>query len=80
MGGVLRKEIPDLSFVSSDRESVTAEEEVDVYVRGVEYTGAKAVKFKIGGRMSDNPRDATPGRTDKIFELAQPRSWRAKSR
>ena len=37
---------------------------MDIYVRGVDETGAKAVKFKIGGRMSDN-RDATPGRTEQ---------------
>lgn len=67
MGGVLRKEIP--VYLSGSDRIFTAEDEVDVYVRGVEYTGAKAVKFKIGGRMSDN-HDATPGRTDKIFELA----------
>ena len=67
MGGVLRKEIP--IYLSGSDRIFTAEDEVDVYVRGVEYTGAKAVKFKIGGRMSDN-HDATPGRTDKIFELA----------
>ncbi len=68
MGGVLRKEIP--VYLSGSGRDTTAEEEVDVYVRGVENTGAKAVKFKIGGRMSDN-QDATPGRTDKILELAQ---------
>jgi len=67
MGGVLRKEIP--VYLSGSDRIFTAEDEVDVYVRGVEYTGAKAVKFKIGGRMSDN-HDATPGRTDRIFELA----------
>jgi L-alanine-DL-glutamate epimerase-like enolase superfamily enzyme len=67
MGGVLRKEIP--VYLSGSGRDTTAEEEVDVYVRGVENTGAKAVKFKIGGRMSDN-QDATPGRTDKILELA----------
>jgi L-alanine-DL-glutamate epimerase-like enolase superfamily enzyme len=67
MGGVLRKEIP--IYLSGSDRIFTAEDEVDVYVRGVEYTGAKAVKFKIGGRMSDN-HDATPGRTDRIFELA----------
>lgn len=38
-------------------------------MRGVAATGAKAVKFKIGGRMSGN-RDTYPGRTDKILELA----------
>lgn len=67
MGGVLRKEIP--VYLSGSAREATAEEEVAVYVRGVEETGAKAVKFKIGGRMSDN-RDAAPKRTDTIFELA----------
>ena len=68
MGGALRKEIP--VYLSGSGRDDSAEEEVEVYVRGVEYTGAKAVKFKIGGRMSDN-RDASPGRTDKLLELAQ---------
>jgi L-alanine-DL-glutamate epimerase-like enolase superfamily enzyme len=67
MGGILRKEIP--VYLSGSGRDTTADEEVDVYVKGVEFTGAKAVKFKIGGRMSDN-RDATPGRTNRIFELA----------
>jgi L-alanine-DL-glutamate epimerase-like enolase superfamily enzyme len=70
MGGVLRKEIP--VYLSGSGRDTTAEEEVDVYVRGVEATGAKAVKFKIGGRMSAN-RDAYPGRTDKMLDLAQKR-------
>jgi len=68
MGGVLRKEIP--VYLSGSGRDTTAEEEVEIYVRGVENTGAKAVKFKIGGRMSDN-HDASPGRTDTILELAQ---------
>ncbi len=70
MGGALRKEIP--VYLSGSGRDTTAEEEVDVYVRGVARTGAKAVKFKIGGRMSDN-RDAYPERTDRILELAQKR-------
>jgi len=44
MGGVLRKEIP--VYLSGSAREATAEEEVEVYVRGVENTGAKAVKFK----------------------------------
>lgn len=68
MGGVLRKEIP--VYLSGSGRDTTAEDEVEVYVRGVEDTGAKAVKFKIGGRMSDN-RDTYPERTNKILELAQ---------
>jgi L-alanine-DL-glutamate epimerase-like enolase superfamily enzyme len=68
MGGILRKEIP--VYLSGSGRDTTAEEEVEVYVREQERTGAKAVKFKIGGRMSDN-YDATPGRTDKLLELAR---------
>lgn len=68
MGGIRRKEIA--VYLSGSGRDTTAEEEVDVYVKGVEYTGAKAVKFKIGGRMSAN-KDAYPGRTDKLLELAQ---------
>ena len=68
MGGILRKEIP--VYLSGSGRDTTAEEEVDVYVRGVEHTGAKAEKIKIGGPMSEN-RDAYPGRTEKILELAQ---------
>jgi L-alanine-DL-glutamate epimerase-like enolase superfamily enzyme len=67
MGGILRKEIP--VYLSGSGRDTTSEEEVGVYVEGVQATGAKAVKFKIGGRMSAN-RDSYPGRTDKIFELA----------
>jgi L-alanine-DL-glutamate epimerase-like enolase superfamily enzyme len=68
LGGVLRKEIP--VYLSGSGRDTTAEQEVEVYVQEQERTGAKAVKFKIGGRMSDN-YDAYPGRTDKILELAQ---------
>src|SRR4051794_22021943 len=68
MGGILRKEIP--VYLSGSGRDTTAEEEVNVYVHGVEATGAKAVKFKIGGPMSAN-RDAYPGRTDKLLEVAQ---------
>jgi L-alanine-DL-glutamate epimerase-like enolase superfamily enzyme len=68
LGGVLRKEIP--VYLSGSGRDTTAEEEVEVYVREQARTGAKAVKFKIGGRMSDN-FDATPGRTNQLLELAQ---------
>jgi L-alanine-DL-glutamate epimerase-like enolase superfamily enzyme len=70
MGGVLRKEIP--VYLSGSERTTTAEEEVDLYVRGVEVTGAKAVKFKIGGRMSEN-KDPYPSRTNTMVELARKR-------
>lgn len=70
MGGVLRKEIP--VYLSGSGRETTAEEEVEVYAQGVQHTGAKAIKFKIGGRMSRN-QDAYPGRTEKLMELARKR-------
>lgn len=68
MGGVIKKEIP--VYLSGSERDTTAEDEVEVYVQGVEVTGAKAVKFKIGGRMSENG-DPYPGRTEKMVALAQ---------
>ncbi len=68
MGGVLRKEIP--VYLSGSGRDTTAEEELAVYVRGVEETGTQAVKFKIGGRMSRN-LDAYPGRTETLIRNAR---------
>ena len=70
LGGVRRKEIP--VYLSGSGRDTTAEEEVEVYVRGVAHTGAKAVKLKIGGRMSRN-LDTYPGRTEKLLKLARKR-------
>jgi len=68
LGGVVRDEMP--VYLSGSDRVLTAEEEVEVYVRGVAETKAKAVKFKIGGRMSRN-LDAYPGRTDTLLMLAR---------
>lgn len=70
LGGVIKHEIP--VYLSGSARELSAEDEVDVYVRGVAATGAKAVKFKIGGRMSRN-LDAHPGRTEKLLPLARER-------
>jgi len=70
MGGVLRTEIP--VYLSGSGRETTAEEEVEVYDRGLAETQAKAVKFKIGGRMNRNV-DHYPGRTRKMLELARKR-------
>jgi L-alanine-DL-glutamate epimerase-like enolase superfamily enzyme len=70
MGGALRTEIP--VYLSGSGRETTAEEEVEVYVRGLAETQAKAVKFKIGGRMGRNT-DQYPGRTRKMLELARKR-------
>ncbi len=68
LGGRLREEIP--VYLSGSDRILSAEEEVDVYVRGVAATGAQAVKFKIGGRMSRN-LDAYAGRTETLLRLAR---------
>lgn len=70
LGGMRRKEIP--VYLSGSDRVLKAEEEVEVYVRGVEATAAKAVKFKIGGRMSRN-RDVYPGRTETLLKTARKR-------
>jgi L-alanine-DL-glutamate epimerase-like enolase superfamily enzyme len=59
-------------YLSGSVRTTTAEEEVDCYERGLAATGAQAVKFKIGGRMSRNA-DAYPGRTERLLELARKR-------
>ena len=70
MGGVIRREIP--VYLSGSGRETTAEQEVDVYVRAAQETNTKAVKFKIGGRMSRNA-DAYPGRTKTMMTLARKR-------
>ena len=67
-GAVLRKEIP--VYLSSLRRDTTPEEEVAWLAKRLVETGAKAVKLKIGGRMSHNA-DAYPGRTEKLIPLAR---------
>lgn len=68
LGGIVKTEIP--VYLSGSDRILSAEEEVEVYVRGVAETGAKSVKFKIGGRMSRN-LDTYPGRTEKLLKLAR---------
>ena len=67
-GGGVRKEVA--FYVASGRRDSTPEEEVDYLSQLVEETGAKAVKFRVGGRMSRN-RDAAPGRTESLIRLAR---------
>lgn len=68
LGGVVRRQVP--FYVASGRRDTTPEQEV-VYLQSlIEQTGAKAVKFRVGGRMSRNA-DAMPGRTRKLIPLAR---------
>lgn len=68
LGGVIRREIP--IYLSGLRRDTTPEQEVEWVSRRLEETGATAVKLKIGGRMSRNA-DASPGRTEKLVDLAR---------
>src|SRR5690606_15852850 len=67
-GPVLRTEVD--FYVASGRRDTTAEEEIEYLQRLVDETGARAVKFRVGGRMSRNA-DALPGRTENLIPLAR---------
>jgi L-alanine-DL-glutamate epimerase-like enolase superfamily enzyme len=67
-GGVIRRDVP--FYVASGRRDSTPQEEVEYLKELVDETGARAVKFRVGGRMSRNA-DAMPGRTKKLIPLAR---------
>ena len=68
LGGTVRETVP--FYAASGRRDTTPEEEVD-YLRGLlEETGARAVKFRVGGRMSRDA-DAMPGRTERLIPLVR---------
>lgn len=68
MGGIIRREVP--FYVASGRRDSTPEEEVEYLQNLIEETGARAVKYRIGGRMSRNA-DAMPGRTKNLIPLTR---------
>lgn len=68
LGGVIRTRMP--FYVASGRRDTTPQQEVE-YLKGlIEETGAKAVKYRVGGRMSRN-QDAMPGRTETLIPLSR---------
>jgi L-alanine-DL-glutamate epimerase-like enolase superfamily enzyme len=71
LGGRKRDHVP--VYVSSLNRETTPEEEVEWVGRRIEQTRAKAVKLKIGGRLSKNA-DASPGRTERLIALAR-QTW-----
>ena len=68
LGGVLRREI-DVYRASGVRGN-TPEAEVESLRAMVAESGAKAIKFRLGGRMSRNA-DSLPGRTEKLIPLVR---------
>jgi len=67
-GPSVRRRVP--FYVASSRRDNTAEEEAEYLQRLIEETDARAVKFRVGGRMSRNA-DASPGRTEKLITLSR---------
>ncbi|MHC4168199.1 MAG: mandelate racemase/muconate lactonizing enzyme family protein [Planctomycetota bacterium] len=67
-GGVIRRNVD--FYVASGRRDSTPEEEVEYLAGLIAETGARAVKFRLGGRMSRNA-DAMPGRTEGLIPLAR---------
>jgi L-alanine-DL-glutamate epimerase-like enolase superfamily enzyme len=71
LGGVKKTVFP--AYMSSTRRDTTAEQEVEWLTPRLAETKATAVKFKIGGRMSNNA-DVYPGRSEKLVALAR-KTW-----
>ena len=67
-GPIVRRQVP--YYVASSRRDSTPQEEVEHLQRLIDETGAKAVKYRVGGRMSRN-EDAMPGRTKQLIPLSR---------
>src|SRR5690606_9997283 len=67
-GGTLRREIP--VYVASGNRGNAPEAEVAHLQKLVEQSGARALKFRLGGRMSRNA-DSLPGRSEKLIPLVR---------
>lgn len=68
LGGRIRNEIS--MYLASGRRNTTPEEEVSLLLKSVGNSGVNAVKFKVGGRMS-NDEDSLPGRSEGLIRLAR---------
>jgi L-alanine-DL-glutamate epimerase-like enolase superfamily enzyme len=68
LGDIVRKEVA--CYVASGRRDTTPEQEIE-HIRGLlAESGCKAVKFRLGGRMSRNA-DASPNRTERLIPLVR---------
>lgn len=68
LGGVKRRDIA--VYRASGTRGNTPEEEVADLKRIVAESGARALKFRLGGRMSKNA-DSRPGRTERLIPLVR---------
>lgn len=68
LGGVRRREVA--VYRASGNRGNQPEEEIEHLQKLVAETGAKALKFRVGGRMSKNA-DSLPGRTEALIPLVR---------
>ena len=68
LGGVRRREIA--VYRASGNRGNRPEEEIEFLKKLISETGAKAVKFRLGGRMSKNA-DSLQGRTETLIPLVR---------
>src|SRR5262245_65920766 len=66
--GVVRRDIA--VYRASGKRGNKPEEEIDYLRKLVAETGSKAIKFRLGGRMSQNA-DSLPGRTEALIPLVR---------
>jgi L-alanine-DL-glutamate epimerase-like enolase superfamily enzyme len=67
-GGAVRRDIP--IYVASGRRGNKPEEELERLRQLVADSGAKALKFRLGGRMSRNV-DSLPGRSEALIPMVR---------
>jgi L-alanine-DL-glutamate epimerase-like enolase superfamily enzyme len=68
LGDIVRQDVA--IYVASGRRDTTPQQEVEHLRKLLEQSGARALKFRVGGRMSRNA-DAMPGRTEKLIPLVR---------
>jgi L-alanine-DL-glutamate epimerase-like enolase superfamily enzyme len=69
LGGVRRRDIA--VYRASGTRGNTPEEEVEDLKRLVAESGARALKFRLGGRMRRDDADSLPGRTETLIPLVR---------
>jgi L-alanine-DL-glutamate epimerase-like enolase superfamily enzyme len=68
LGDIVRQEVA--IYAASGRRDTTPEQEIEHLQKLLEESGARAVKYRLGGRMSRNA-DASPGRSEKLIRLTR---------
>lgn len=68
LGGVRRREIA--VYRASGNRGNTPEAEIVYLKKLIDETGAKAIKYRLGGRMSKNA-DSLPGRSERLIPLVR---------